>query len=533
MKKIICFCLAFLMLSVNVSALNVTWFDNINQYANGNYNRISNFENGYAVFQTGKIDKNWARSNLQTGIIDKAGNIVYGPIEGDVMMKILENDMFCLRDSKNLTSSIYKISGEKVADFDGYLQKGGIFNDNQIAAIYKQGNDKYARCGLVKKSGEVIVPVKYYNCYYEDNGNSGFVFSSSEDLKNADVYNADGSFSHSLSLNYQITDMHNNLLEIVDETSHLKGVADIYGNIILNPQYSVNFISENRIFATNAKGELSSYLFDCKGNLIKDLGKYYNAAKMYEDKFMFSDVSSSYLVMENGEKIKAYDEQARYPRYVGEGIYELTYNVGLTYYIRYIDAETGEFVGDKYTDKGRDFNEGYITVEDLNGNTFVMDKDGNKFCEEYSPSETVSDGVLIVYNKQSEYKTPGIVYMPKYKSTKLIINNNVVKLSSKPQKSYDRTFYPFRECLENLGATVSYNSENKTAVGEYNGIKVEFPIGTDKYYINGAEYKTDAASYIDNNTGRTYIPIRYAAEAFGFTVDWVAGDNENTISIHK
>ena len=81
--------------------------------------------------------------------------------------------------------------------------------------------------------------------------------------------------------------------------------------------------------------------------------------------------------------------------------------------------------------------------------------------------------------------------------------------------------YPFRECLENMGATVLWDGTNQIAIGEYNGVTVEFPIGKSEYWINGVRYEMDVPSYIDSSLGRTYIPIRYAAEGLGFTVDWI------------
>ena len=51
--------------------------------------------------------------------------------------------------------------------------------------------------------------------------------------------------------------------------------------------------------------------------------------------------------------------------------------------------------------------------------------------------------------------------------------------------------------------------------------------------INGVKHEMDISAYVDESIGRTYIPIRYAAEGLGFTVDWIPGDIENTISIHK
>ncbi len=119
------------------------------------------------------------------------------------------------------------------------------------------------------------------------------------------------------------------------------------------------------------------------------------------------------------------------------------------------------------------------------------------------------------------------------KQTKVLINQQEIELTAKIQMVDNRSMYPFRECLENMGATVMWDSVNEIAIGEYGKTTIEFPIGKKEYYINGVRHEMDTASYVDESIGRTYIPIRYAAEGLGFTVDWIEGDSENTISIHK
>lgn len=129
-------------------------------------------------------------------------------------------------------------------------------------------------------------------------------------------------------------------------------------------------------------------------------------------------------------------------------------------------------------------------------------------------------------------KTPFITSFCQ-KPTKVIINNKNIELTAKIQMVNNRSMYPFRECLENMGATVLWDNVNQIAIGEYNGITIEFPIGRNEYWINGVKHEMDTTSYIDNSIGRTYIPIRFAAEGLGFTVEWTEGELENTISIHK
>lgn len=119
------------------------------------------------------------------------------------------------------------------------------------------------------------------------------------------------------------------------------------------------------------------------------------------------------------------------------------------------------------------------------------------------------------------------------KNINLQVNKKSIELSDPIQMINGRTMYPLRECFNAMGASVQWDGEKQIAAGEVSGIKIEFPIGKNEYYINGIRHEMDTAAYIDDSIGRTYIPIRYAAEGLGFTVDWIEGDLENTIDIYK
>lgn len=119
------------------------------------------------------------------------------------------------------------------------------------------------------------------------------------------------------------------------------------------------------------------------------------------------------------------------------------------------------------------------------------------------------------------------------KKLKLLFNNKEIELKHKVQNVNNRTMYPFRECLEAFGAKVIWDGVNNCAIGKLNEKTVEFPIGKQEYYVDGIKYEMDTTTYIDNSLGRTYIPLRYAAEGLGFTVDWIEEETENIISIHK
>ncbi len=81
-----------------------------------------------------------------------------------------------------------------------------------------------------------------------------------------------------------------------------------------------------------------------------------------------------------------------------------------------------------------------------------------------------------------------------------------------------RTQVPFRITLENLGANVSWDEENRTAIAELNNIKVKIPIGESYILVNGKKVQNDTNSLIKD--GRTYLPIRKVMESFGYTVGW-------------
>jgi hypothetical protein len=84
--------------------------------------------------------------------------------------------------------------------------------------------------------------------------------------------------------------------------------------------------------------------------------------------------------------------------------------------------------------------------------------------------------------------------------------------------SNSRTLVPMRAPMEAMGATVSWDQDKKQATFEKGEIIVVFTIGSTTYTINGVEKEMDTQAVLTGN--RTCIPIRYAAEALGATVNW-------------
>ena len=94
---------------------------------------------------------------------------------------------------------------------------------------------------------------------------------------------------------------------------------------------------------------------------------------------------------------------------------------------------------------------------------------------------------------------------------------------AQPEKVNGRVMVPFRAIAEALGAEVDYNAGAITA--KKNGQTLAFSLGGKQLTITddstGKVIKTtavDSAPY--KKGGRTYVPVRFFAEAFGLTVQW-------------
>ena len=536
MKKIVALLLSVIMLCSSAFAISQVSLSHLNQYITGNYNRISEFVSGYAVVSYAKVGQNWSQSDQKKLVIDKSGKVVMGPILGDKSVQIIDGQSVYIADNEANTSKIVNMQGKTIASFSGRLVFGGKFNKNglTIMALREGKNDRPV---IVNKSGKIIVSQKDVGVLYSGAYDEYFVFIN-KDGKSASVYKSDGTFSHNITSEYSLYDYEKDKIHIVSDGR--RGLMDIHGNIIIYPIYqTIDLISNNRMIIS--EGGETAFLTDENKHYIKVLNNYEDHSDMYDGKFLIADSTDVYLMNENGDVLRTYpiDNYVSDPRYCmasvmhcGNGVFAIDFS-GLREdeHRLLISGKTGEFIGDKYDgDYSIKFNEGYAWVKDLQGDTYIIDMDGNKFCRGYKKLTDVSCNAVVINNANN---VPYIINLPQYKATKLIINGKEIILKDNAQKRDGRTFYPFRECMENMGATVSWDGEKQIARGKYNGKTVEFIIGKNYYYIDGVRHTMDTVPYIDKNLGKTFIPVRYAAEAIGYKVDWTAGQIEDTINIHK
>ncbi len=93
---------------------------------------------------------------------------------------------------------------------------------------------------------------------------------------------------------------------------------------------------------------------------------------------------------------------------------------------------------------------------------------------------------------------------------------------AQPEKVNGRVMVPFRAIAEALGAEVDYNAGAITA--KKNGQTLAFSLGGKQLTGTDSAGKTVKTMQLDTapykKDGRTYVPVRFFAEAFGLTVQW-------------
>lgn len=116
-------------------------------------------------------------------------------------------------------------------------------------------------------------------------------------------------------------------------------------------------------------------------------------------------------------------------------------------------------------------------------------------------------------------------------SLKIKVNDSLVNFPD--ARAYldgnGRVLVPVRVVSEALGANVEWNGSTKTATMTKDEVVAKLTIGSQLIEQNGKEVAMDTAAVLKE--GRTFVPVRYVAEAFGATVGWDKGSNTVNITL--
>lgn len=91
-----------------------------------------------------------------------------------------------------------------------------------------------------------------------------------------------------------------------------------------------------------------------------------------------------------------------------------------------------------------------------------------------------------------------------------------------------RTYIPLRTVSETLGATVSWEDTTKTAIVVKNGKTIRMTVGSNTPTVNGSTITLDAPVIMRGDS--VMVPVRFVSETLGSKIDW---DGKNFfVTIH-
>ena len=98
------------------------------------------------------------------------------------------------------------------------------------------------------------------------------------------------------------------------------------------------------------------------------------------------------------------------------------------------------------------------------------------------------------------------------------LNGQPLATSTAPVQMNGRTLVPLRDIFEALGATVNWNPAAQTILATQGQTQIGLAINNKTASVNGSPVELDQAATLIN--GRTFVPLRFVAEATGAKVDW-------------
>ena len=102
---------------------------------------------------------------------------------------------------------------------------------------------------------------------------------------------------------------------------------------------------------------------------------------------------------------------------------------------------------------------------------------------------------------------------------KIYVNGTEIKCDAAPYAQNGRTFIPMRFAAEPLGADVKWDNTTKTATFIKDNNTVKVTVGSTTAYINGEAKQLDAPAA--NKSGRIFVPIRFVSEALNCSCQWL------------
>ena len=98
------------------------------------------------------------------------------------------------------------------------------------------------------------------------------------------------------------------------------------------------------------------------------------------------------------------------------------------------------------------------------------------------------------------------------------LNGQPLATGASPLQIGGRTLVPMRDIFEALGAQLSWNPVAQTITAQKDLTKIQIAINNPDALVNGRSIRLEQPATLIN--GRTFVPLRFVAEATGAQVDW-------------
>jgi hypothetical protein len=186
------------------------------------------------------------------------------------------------------------------------------------------------------------------------------------------------------------------------------------------------------------------------------------------------------------------------------------------------------YSGDGGSATAAELNFPFGVAVDASGNIIIADRDNSRIREvKASSSIATSPGVSVstptATPTTSQNPIGFIIGRPDY-----TVGGRSLTMDAAPFIANERALVPTRYLADALGAQTSWDAKTQTVTITKGGTTVELTVGNMAITTNGQTSQMDIAPIIVN--GRTYLPARYVAEAFGCNVSWNAVAQKVTVS---
>ena len=96
------------------------------------------------------------------------------------------------------------------------------------------------------------------------------------------------------------------------------------------------------------------------------------------------------------------------------------------------------------------------------------------------------------------------------------LNGQPASLAEEPHNQGGTVYVPYKQVVEALGGTVTWDNATKMAAGTLGQWTANFMLAADTADVNGTTVQFPAPSYVDN--GELYVPAEFFHAAYGYTV---------------